>query len=202
MAAFLLSAGGASAATFDFTGGPGRENGSFAYALDGLSLTVSGAAFDASGIWGYGGLVGDWDTGLGLRTSSRDSHTVDGNGHDELLLFSFSEDVRLSSVSFSYADSDDDFTLFADSTAGFANVGAWRLAPTGSIAAFDFQTMWTGSVFGIGAAGSNDEFKIRSVTVERLLADPNQPAVVPLPPTFALMAAAAAGLLLVGRRRA
>jgi hypothetical protein len=202
LAAFLLTAGGASAATFDFTGGPGRESSAFSYAVDGLSLTVSGAVFDSTGFRGQGGLVGDWDTGLGLRTSRRDSHTLDGAGYDELLVFTFSERVRLSSVSFSYADSDDDFTLFAEQTGGFGNAGSWRLSPTGSIASFDFQTDWLGAMFGIGAAGNNDEFKLRSISVERLVADPGDTAVVPLPPTLALIAAAMAGLALVGRRRA
>jgi len=198
-AAAALLAPAAHAVTFDLTG-PGREGRSFSFAADGLSLTVGGALITGDGLSPYG-LVGSWSTGLGLRTGQRDSHLVDGSGWGEALMFSFSEEVLLSSVTLSYADRDDDVTLFADLAGGFGEAGRFRLSGFSSIETLTLNDPVLGSLFGVGAGDSNDEFKIRSITVARVEPPLDPPAAIPLPAAAALLAPALAALALIGRRR-
>jgi hypothetical protein len=93
--------------------------------LGGPNLNVKAYTVDNSGtavsaVTGSGKGVGQWiGNGLGLYNGSGDSsHTVDGDGINDLLVLTFASSVKILSATFNYAGllsgSEDNFAFFAD----------------------------------------------------------------------------------------
>jgi len=199
-AVLLVSTVTANAATFDLTGNGGLAS-SYNYSVDGIGLTVEGVRFQASGSTSSA-QVGQYSNGLGVTSHGGDSHQVDGANRNDMVVFSFDQDVTLESVTFNYVDGNDDFTFFFDGNADgdFTDGADSRYLNTdipgsSSPSTYTFLSTWIGQTFGIGAYGSGDNFKIKSVSVEPTL------SVVPLPAALPLYGAGVAILGFMGWRR-
>ena len=130
--------------------------------------------------------VSPW--GLAMFNGPNDtSHQIDGYGADDLVLFTFSETVALTALSFGFVDRDDDFVLFAGDT--MDALSAFSLTDVhGSVALFV-----TGRVFGVGAFDWTDDFKLTALSFDA--------AAVPVPAAAPLFAGAVALAGAARRRR-
>jgi hypothetical protein len=135
-----------------------------------------------------------------------DEHYVDGKGKNDVLSFAFDKSVKIISVGFSYNDSNDDFAFFFDQNKNgiLANDLIWKkkdIPGSAFSAIYSFVALagqpstpnYIGRLFGIGAFDDNDEFKVASITVERVSA-------VPVPAALPLFFAGLLGLGLMVRR--
>ncbi len=115
------------------------------------------------------------------------------------MLFDFAQEVTLESVTFSHVGNNDEFSFsFFDNnsptaTNFYSSVG---LGNNGSIQTYVFGQVWTGNLFGIGAIGSNDEFKIKKLVVSY-----EEMSEVPVPAAIWLFAPALAGFTALRRKR-
>jgi hypothetical protein len=167
---------------FDLTGHLSLAS-SANFSSGGLDLTVTAGVFDQNNeiINGASALVFGSPFGVGVASAYFDIPLIDGRGHNEVALLHFSEEVSLSSITFTFADGNDDFLLFVGDSMGMPIVQGPRigLGPTsGGISVFAFSDAWLSDLFGIGARDKNDEFLIKAVSV---LANPGGTSPVPLP---------------------
>ena len=214
-AALVLSAPAGAAVTFDFSGGSGAAT-SYSFDTDGISLTVwgghyAGAEIRTSAQTGSGkkssvdfAMVTRDDDGLGVEIGHKDQGGTDGHRDtDDVIVFDFGSAVRIIDLVFGDADNSDDFRLFGgDLTlqSSFSLSGSHH-----DRALFSFSDGWTTSRFGIGAIDINDNFRILSLTVDRIVADPSPelPGVpgVPEPSTWLMMIVGWGLALSLSRRR-
>ncbi|MCR8825255.1 VPLPA-CTERM sorting domain-containing protein [Pseudosulfitobacter koreensis] len=199
--AFAIAGGAASAATisanFDLrAGGNSTNQGSLDYSVGDVSLSVTGIVCDD----GSGPNASNCRSGMIDRSSvsgiyfnqpNDSDHEVDGQYSNEFLKLSFSPDVTLDRVKFSYWDSNDEARLYTLNGSIWNDEGA---IVTGSshYYEYDFVGTYTGSMFLLGAVGENDEWKLKGVTV-----DYTTP--VPLPAAAWLLIASIGGLAAAGR---
>ena len=121
--------------------------------------------------------------GIGLLNNTSDTNSqIDGQNNNDLVIFSFSEAILFTGISFTNVDSNDDFDF------GIIENGLFiRLLDGIDVESFVDLTallsteQLSGAVFGVGAAASNDDFNINGITA------------VPAPSVAALL-----GLVLVG----
>ncbi len=206
MAGIVLMAGAASAATIHLNTAKHWTSGSHTYSNGSHSVEVSAYQFYDYGklFNGHNTLTGSWGGhhgGVGAHScifSKKcvpDKHTVDGSWGNEMVVFDFGDKiVRLTGVSFSYADKYDKFDI------GVYGNGVGS-APTGyqydkSLANHSPQYaavsgLDTGSVFGVGAYTHSSDFKIKKIHYE----------VVPLPAAGWLLLAGIGGLAALKRRK-
>lgn len=213
-----LGAMAANAATFTFDT---QSNGSWAdsifYSADGIDLTVSGKTAQGGTAqvqtWkGYGLGVkssGDCDSGRKKNICQGDDHQVDSSGPDDIAVFSFSQAVRITQITFNYVDSSDVFDFFVGQNGGLAK----QLSAVRVDEMVTLDTDIFAKLFGIGATdgtvkqcyktgyGRNKKtvcydtvvpsaFKITSITVEQ----------VPVPASAGLLSGALGALALMRRR--
>lgn len=144
--------------------------------------------------------IGRYNGGAGVTTRPGDDHQVDGNGWDNFITASFSSngqavDVAASSVSFGLFGGNDNFRWGYDlSGDGTYGTGDFLSFNQSSNPFSNFGGVESG-LFLFGAFDSNDEWKLKSVTVDYT------PSVVPLPAALPLMGAGFAALGFVGWRR-
>ena len=140
-----------------------------------------------------------WDYGLSIFTCTRicyDQHLIEGRGPDEYVFVDFGQEVELTSLSFSYVDSYDDFTLrgegfdlIADDVAIGSGGGQYW-----DVATYLFTSSVVGSSFYIGADYRDDNFKLSGLGANTI-------AAVPIPSALWLMASGLAGIGLLRRRK-
>lgn len=200
IAAVTLSVGAASAATYtvDLSGNAGLTSPITYTNAGGSGISVTAAAFEFNDNTGAleGPLkLGQYSNGLGVCSDvdegyCDENHEVDGLETDEMVRFTFDQTIKLLSVAFSYVDSNDDFAFkFFDPAGQYYN--ALDINNSGS---YTFSQTWTGTQFGIGAQGWNDNFKIKSLTFDYV-------APIPLPAGGILLLTALGGLGVAARRR-
>ena len=172
--------------------------------VDGTRVTASAATWtygtwDAASRTGTGAidLFGPEDAatltmtrghGLALRNSPWDrNHQIDGSGRLDLVVLEFGRSVTLEGLGFGYVDRNDDFVLFAgDTLDDLVAYSAMDVASRVSLAV-------TGRVFGIGALGGNDDFKLTAIQFDA--------AAVPVPAAAPLFAGALVLASAARRRR-
>lgn len=209
----VMAAGSASAATatttFDFTGSA-LPVSSIPFTSTDTNLSLTATADNQLSSNGQIQLetdrfVGRYAGGLGVCHGtpsanasggcSGENHEVDGNIGNDVVLFDFgTQDVTLKSVTLSYIGYNDEFSFsFFDGTSTTpTNFFSSLNTPGTGLSTYIFSQVWTGSLFGIGAVDSNDEFKISGISV-------SYDAAVPIPAAAFLFAPALLGFM--GLRR-
>ncbi|MEL6466733.1 MAG: VPLPA-CTERM sorting domain-containing protein [Pseudomonadota bacterium] len=235
-------AGAAGAATIHTTfdlaasyGSPdyGNQGNSFTETESGLTAEFSGNSFSSVTIDETTNLITSadvekgeihrWSSGAGVINSASDnSHTVDGSGWKDYIEISFSQDVMITEVNFSYFTAakvqkscswhwgwtcnnthvdDDDFRWMYDASGdGALGAGDWISANENANPFTSFGSVTT-SVFGFGAFEWNDDWKLKSVSVKFDEVGDNQPQPVPLPAGGALLLGAIGGFAALRRRK-
>jgi hypothetical protein len=174
---FLLATG-ASAITFDFTGGPGGLYHNYTFTgSDGSTVFADEYPADRDLYWG--------SYGLGVFGPRGDDTQVDGDGTNEGVIFTFGSDVRLVSVDFAWVSYNDDFSLTVDGALLYSSLDI----PSSDT--YTFLGTYIADNFMIGANYNNDDFYISGMEV----------APVPEPGTIVLMGLGLVGLAGMGRKK-
>lgn len=198
--AVALASSAAQAITFNFESiDPNTPSAStYQMSAGGVDLTIRAGSFQAGGNVVTGGgekiTFNGFNMGLGENGIGVDNRSVDGSGlWKDALIFGFSKDVLLESIEFSFFRHGyglSNFQLFSGvDLAAFG--GAVGIPADGT---YSFFGGLLGQLFGIGAPGDWDRFKIRSLTV-------SEPSPVPLPAALPLFGAALLGIAALKRRR-
>ena len=179
---------------FDFTGHNLSDRSAISYGVDGVSVTVRAGTFSNANLSdiNYGSRRVDIDhNGLGAD-SFWDSDTIDGSFGNDVLVFSFSDSVSINTIGFSEVDGNDDFAFGTVTGNSFDRVVNFQDVLTSTdVSVFASDIERTGFVFGIGAIGFGDNFRITSLNVTS----------VPLPAAGLLLLAALSLTAGFGRRR-
>lgn len=191
----MVAGSAASAATFDFTGANLSDTSSIDYTVDGITVTVTAGTFSSvfnpSTIDFSTRLVDIDPDGLGAD-GSFDSDQVDGSGGNDVLVFSFSEQVTINTIGFGNVDSNDDFAFGSVAGSAFDRVVSFQdVFVSTDVSSFASLSDRTGLAFGIGAIGAFDNFTITSLDV----------SAVPLPASGLLLLAALGAGAGIARRR-
>lgn len=214
VAAVSMAATQAGAATFSFVNAS-PDTPTYTDTQDGITLDVSAGSFEddsldensnfpsgtvATGTVNPGSpnnsaFLTFTGNGLGVFGGS------DPNGPDsdrqidgrftlnDLAIFDFGEMVILDEIDFNLVGGNDDFVLFAGNS--LADLTSFTIFDIPGNAGNIFSSGAVGRYFGIGAFETNDEFRIKSLTVSE----------VPLPAALPLFIAGLAGLRFAGRRK-
>ncbi|GHF25679.1 hypothetical protein GCM10017044_20620 [Kordiimonas sediminis] len=174
----MMSTAAQASTTFDFTSDAGDCQyacDGINYSLDGIGLSLMGAVWDGStmnttssnyvdlgffgGFWyDYDVTVSEFDAGLGVSSEILDDPQVDGRGgQDDYVVFHFDQIVNIEQVMFSLFGDNDDARIYSYSGGSWNNLGTYSDNP--------LNTNVTTTTFAVGAPHSNDEFKIRSLSV-------------------------------------
>ncbi|WP_299837902.1 VPLPA-CTERM sorting domain-containing protein [uncultured Jannaschia sp.] len=198
----LAGAAHAATQTFDLSNGGSDTQAVRTYTQGDLTLNVTAATYSydhGTKTYAFGAeTVGtqSYDYGLGVKSYWGDNHEVDGFLKNEAIVLSFSKAVRLDTLKFSYVDTNDHFGLFTGDEKtyeGFARIG------NGFFSNYDFQNDYTNTVFAIGAYQSDDDWKMKKITVS--YDDTPTPSPVPLPAAAWMLIAGIGGLAAMGRRK-
>ena len=153
-----------------------------------------------------GSRIGQYNRGLGVHRYGDTSHQVDGYGANDILIFDLAKTTTLTEITFSHVDLNDRFEFFLDTDGD----GALELVSSGisivnnaisglnaGIATVSLANILdaTGSLFGIGANGKYDNFKIKGLTFA------HDAPPIPVPAALPLMATALFGFGMAHRRR-
>lgn len=189
----------------------GGTHDSINYTIGGVSLDVTawtinnngnGAINSATQVTGnYKGVQAGAD-GLGVKTKAAGSdNKLDGNGHNEALLFSFDQDVFLDFINFGSWGSIDNFNLTLGGINGNTILNSFSSSDTSLF------------VSGITGGSNNDHFHLSGVYGNQFLIwgdhrsdsfrvdDIKITAAVPEPSVIALLGLGLVGLTLVRRRK-
>lgn len=176
-----------------------RDNGgwskSFGFSEDGIGLSVFTGRQDGSNVAtnSHDWLYQSNGNGLGMYSSGNGKNKeIDGKNANEAVQFLFDTAVQLVSITFGKVDGNDDFDFYFDDGSGLTERQDDIDIPKGG--KFSFADLWMGTLFGIGADGSNDNFTIKKIEVAVVTA-------VPLPAALPLFGVALLGMGYMARRR-
>jgi hypothetical protein len=134
-----------------------------------IDLTVTAATFsNSSGLISDNGsqerygIVNNEGLGATAFFGNDDDTNVDGRSSNDMLIFTFSEEVFFTGIGFGNVDSNDDFEF------GFVVGDTFVREISDQRITSDFMSLgggFTGTTFAIGAVGSNDNFTITSIQV-------------------------------------
>ena len=183
----------ASAAVFYLNGGYDGLQSSYTFTVDGIQMTVIGGTFSGDTITSCGTCVGQYSNGMGVTSAPGDEHWIDGTVRNDVLIFSFDQEVELEAIGFAYNDYNDDVNLFWGTATGSEQIGEYDLPGY-----YFYSVLWApdgyvSDMFGAGADYYNDEFKIWGIAV-------NAVSEVPLPFSGLLLLGAVGALAGVRRR--
>ena len=189
----LLVGSAASASVISFTGYNLNDTSAVRFGNSDLNVTVRAGTFSGDRINYRNRLVDIDPNGLGADALG-DGDSVDGSYGNDVLTFSFNQEVRIDSISFTEVDWNDDFSFGAVSGRTFEREFSFAdVYPNTDLSALLGADARTGLTFGIGAIGGNDNFRVSSITV----------SAVPLPASgMLLLAALGAGIGASRRRKA
>ena len=155
----------------------------------GVGVDATGHKLKSDGSIGKDYQIGQYWGGLGVTSPDDNDHQIDGKGPNEVAKLSFSQSVTVEKVWFTYVGFNDDFafTMIDGDDAGsyYSSTdipGGWFW--DSGVGAYYFHNDWTGTMFGFGASGKNDDYKLKGIKFSY-----HDVAPVPLP---------AGGLLLLG----
>jgi len=187
--------------TYNF-GGSGGTAGSYVFSAGGVSVTVTATSWDGSA-WRTAS-VGRYSEGLGVSNSSgwdanSPQHATDNNGWDDYLVFQFSEPVDVGSVYLGWVSNDSDFRYWIGNTQSDVRTTAGGTGVSGGSSPNLYNINGgdlTGTYFSIAASltSSNDYFKVKKLTFERVPSVPDEGA------TAALLGLGLLGVLALRRR--
>jgi len=216
--ALALTASAASAATVTDTIYLGSAipdlftHSSYTYTAGGGDLTMeaTGHELNADGAIGDQVRINKTLGGLGVTTCGRftcltDSPTVDSFGSDEVIKFAFDSAVSIKRIYFSEIDASDDFSFSVigagcsvmdfDPRINMSLLGGFGLLDGRS---YEFaEPLAVSNIFGIGAHGFGDSFRIAALEI---VWEEDTPA-VPLPASALLMVGAFGTFGAMRRRR-
>ncbi len=186
------------AATFDFTGSNLFPASSLSFSDDGIGLTVTAGTFttasNPSSVNVSRRLVDQDNNGLGAD-GFLDGDNIDGRFGNDILIFTFDQEVQLDVIRFGGVDGNDDFAFGpVDGLSFFRIVDFQDVTDPLNAATFLTGEQRVGTAFGIGAIGNNDDFTIAGLSVSSV-------ATVPLPASGLLLGMALLGFGLVRRRK-
>ena len=124
-----------------------------------------------------------WLVVLESRLTKKDDGKLDGAGAKELLQFYYSENVKITQVTFALISKKGKVTGFVNGTM----IGTTLVMPVFNLASFGL----TGDWFGAGAPNSKSSYRISSITV----------ASVPVPAAGLMLLAGLGGLSALRRKR-
>ena len=151
------------------------------YEVHELTMKVTAAVYDS-----YGNIYGDanpnvYAYGTGVTSHRHDNHEVDGGYKNEVLVFDFDQTVQLVSAVFSYVDGNDEFDFFLDLGMDGTLDRIASSVDIPSDRSFEFYPYNIfGDVFGIGASGKYDNWKLKAITVSKHIPEVPVPAALPL----------------------
>lgn len=204
-ASSLIGAAAATATpvTFNFSNGAAESNFSYTSTLEqssgGIDLDVT--AYKKNALLGWkSGYVSQWNSGLGVVGGGSNTQ-IDGKTRSEQLVFDFSQDVALKSISFMLFDDNDQAVVLdydADHIwdAYVTTIEDHDTKTVNGISTYKFSEGFFTNLLGVLALDSNDNFTVLSMTVDSVRAS------VPEPTTVALLGIGLIGLGMARRRSA
>lgn len=188
--------------TFNFSNGAAENNFSYSNVLEmssgGIDLDVK--AYKATLLGWKSAYVSQWDAGLGV-TGGGSNTQIDGKNRSEELVFDFSEDVALKSISFMMFDENDEALVLDYDADHFWDIYVTEIerndtTTANGVSSFTFGESFFSGLFGVLALDYNDNFTVLSLTVDSARAS------VPEPSIIALLGIGLLGLGLARRRSA
>ncbi len=192
-AAAMVVSTAASAAmiTFDLRGHGGNLGGHEQFTAGGV--TMDAYALTKSGGWNHGGTLRQHSSrGLGVHNGHwLDGSSIDGLGTDEGIEFSFGYGVKLTGLNLSGFNPNwpgyDDYWL------DVYDGGSWTSVKAGEEST-NLGGGYYGSKFRITARGSNDDFRVKKLTIHHERDQGPGPVAASEPATLALLGLGALAL--------